>query len=81
MRPVSEAGAPCVVRHGIVGPFDVRDGRGRPLQHTDIGDGIGQVALHKGESALITARGDRPGLAIAPVHPTVDAPRRGVPRV
>ena len=54
---------------------------GAPLQHTDIGDDIGQVALHNGESALITARGDRPDLAIAPVHPTVDAPRRGVPRV
>ncbi|MFF7069698.1 hypothetical protein [Streptomyces pseudovenezuelae] len=78
---MSEAGAPCVVRHGIVGPFDVRDGRGRSLQHTDIGDGIGQVALHKGESALITARSDRPDLAIAPGHPTEDAPRLGVPRV
>lgn len=79
VRLLSEAGAPCVVRHGIAGPVDVRDGRGRPLPHIDVGDGAVQVALRKGESALITARGDRPDLTVAPVRPNEDAPRWGCP--
>ena len=81
VRLVSEAGAPCVVRHGIAGPVDVRDGRGRPLHHVDVGDGVVQVALRKGESVLITARGDRPDLTVAPVRPNEDVPRWGLPRV
>jgi hypothetical protein len=81
VRLVSEAGAPCVVQHGIAGPVDVRDGRGRPLPHADVGDGAVQVALRKGESALITAKGDRPDLTVAPVRPNEDAPRWGLPRI
>lgn len=81
VRLVSEAGAPCVVRHGIAGPVDIRDGRGRSLPHTDVGDGAVRVALRKGESALITAKGDRPDLTVAPVHPNEEAPRWGLPRI
>ncbi|NEB04070.1 Tat pathway signal sequence domain protein [Streptomyces sp. SID13726] len=81
VRLVSEAGAPCVVRHGIAGPVEVRDGRGRPLHHRDAGDGAVQVTLRKGESALITARGDRPDLTVGPVRPNAEAPRWGLPRV
>ena len=81
VRLVSEAGAPCVVRHGIAGPVDIRDGRGRPLHHTDVGDGAVQIALRKGESVLITAKGDRPDLTVAPVRPNEDAPRWGLPRI
>ncbi|WP_159058782.1 hypothetical protein [Streptomyces caeruleatus] len=32
-----------------------------------------------GNSALITARGDRPDLTIAPVRPNEEAPRWGLP--
>jgi len=39
VRLVSEAGAPCVVRHGIAGAVDARDGRGSPLRYEDAGDG------------------------------------------
>lgn len=60
VRLVSEAGAPCVVRHGIAGPIEVRDGHGRPLRHEDAGDGAVRIALRKGESALVTARGTGP---------------------
>ncbi|MFC9914747.1 glycoside hydrolase family 95-like protein [Streptomyces sp. NPDC127197] len=79
VRLVSEAGAPCVVRYGIAGSIDVRDGRGRPLRYSDAGDGAIRLALRKGESALITARGDRPDLTVAPVRPNEDAPRWGLP--
>ncbi|MEU9171646.1 Tat pathway signal sequence domain protein [Streptomyces sp. NPDC048420] len=79
VRLTSEAGAPCVVRHGIAGPIEVRDGRGRPLRHADAGDGTVRIALRKGESALVTARGDRPDLSIAPVRPDEEAPRWGLP--
>lgn len=79
VRLVSEAGAPCIVRHGIAAPIEVRDGRGRLLRYSDAGDGAIQVALRKGESALITAKGDRPDLTVAPVRPNGDAPRWGLP--
>ncbi|MFH9070460.1 glycosyl hydrolase family 95 catalytic domain-containing protein [Streptomyces alboflavus] len=79
VRLVSEAGAPCVVRHGIAGPVEVRDARGRPLPHEDAGGGALRITLGKGDSALITARGDRPDLRIRPVKPGADAPRWGLP--
>ncbi|MFB6636754.1 glycoside hydrolase family 95-like protein [Streptomyces chartreusis] len=78
VRLTSEAGAPCVVRHGIAGPVEVRDGRGRPLRYSDAGDAAIRIALPKGNSALITARGDRPDLTIAPVRPNGEAPRWGL---
>ncbi|MFI1356517.1 glycosyl hydrolase family 95 catalytic domain-containing protein [Streptomyces sp. NPDC020898] len=80
VRLVSEAGAPCAVRHGIAGPVDVRDERGRRLRYRDLGEGTVQLALRKGESAIVTARGERPDLTIAPVRPNAEAPRWGLPR-
>ncbi|WP_405534804.1 Tat pathway signal sequence domain protein [Streptomyces sp. NBC_00075] len=79
VRLVSEAGAPCVVRHGIAGRIDVRDERGRTLRYRDLGEGTIQLALWKGESATVTGRGDRPDLTIAPVRPNTQAPRWGLP--
>ncbi|HSX99683.1 MAG TPA: Tat pathway signal sequence domain protein [Streptomyces sp.] len=79
VRLTGEAGAPCRIRHGIAGPIDVRDGRGRPLRYSAAGDGVIQVPLRKGDSVLITARGDRPDLAVRPVRPNADAPRWGLP--
>ncbi|MDX3759714.1 glycosyl hydrolase family 95 catalytic domain-containing protein [Streptomyces sp. AK02-04a] len=79
VRLVSEAGAPCVVRHGIGGAIDVRDGRGRQLRYETVGEGTIQVTLRRGESALITAKGDRPDLTVTPVRPNADAPRWGLP--
>ncbi|MFH8489530.1 glycoside hydrolase family 95-like protein [Streptomyces longisporoflavus] len=79
VRLVSEAGAPCVVRHGIAGAIEVRDGRGRPLPYEDAGEGVVRIGLGRGESALITAEGDRPDLRIAPVEPKAGAPRWGLP--
>ncbi|WP_428951545.1 glycosyl hydrolase family 95 catalytic domain-containing protein [Streptomyces sp. cg35] len=79
VRLVSEAGAPCVVRHGIAGAIEVRDGRGRRLSYEDAGDGAIRIGLRKGESALVTAEGDRPDLRIAPVPANAQAPRWGLP--
>ncbi|MGW2226868.1 glycoside hydrolase family 95-like protein [Streptomyces formicae] len=79
VRLVSEAGAPCVVRHGIQGPIDVRDARGRPLRYEEAGDGTIEVALRRGGSALITTEGERPDLRITPVEPNGPAPRWGMP--
>jgi hypothetical protein len=81
VRLASEAGAPCVVRHGIAGPIEVRDERGRPLRHEDAGDGTVRILLRKGEAAIVTPRGDRPDLTVAPVRPNGDAPRWGLPRI
>ncbi|MFE6754010.1 glycoside hydrolase family 95-like protein [Streptomyces sp. NPDC057684] len=79
VRLVSEAGAPCVVRHGIAGAVDVRDGRGRPLRHEDAGDGAIRITLRKGDSALVTAQGDRPDLGVGPVTANAPAARWGLP--
>ncbi|WP_351222314.1 Tat pathway signal sequence domain protein [Streptomyces sp. NPDC002133] len=79
VRLVSEAGAPCVVRHGIAGAVDVRDGRGRPLRYEELGDETVRIPLDRGDSALITARGDRPDLTVRPVTPNEPAAPWGLP--
>ncbi|WP_329168216.1 Tat pathway signal sequence domain protein [Streptomyces sp. NBC_01267] len=79
VRVTSEAGAPCAVRHGIAGRIDVHDSHGRPLRYEDLGDGTVRIPLRKGESALITAAGDRPDLTIRPVTPNEPAAHWGLP--
>ncbi|WP_405675353.1 Tat pathway signal sequence domain protein [Streptomyces sp. NBC_01511] len=79
VRIASEAGAPCVVRHGIEGPVDVRDRRGRPLAYEESADGTVRIDLREGDAALITAAGDRPDLRIRPVEPNAPAARWGLP--
>ncbi|MCX5309922.1 glycoside hydrolase family 95-like protein [Streptomyces sp. NBC_00154] len=79
VRVTSEAGAPCVVRHGIDGPIEIRDRHGRPLGYEEVADGTVRIGLRQGDSALITAEGDRPALTIRPVAPNAAAPRWGLP--
>ncbi|MFG2627464.1 glycosyl hydrolase family 95 catalytic domain-containing protein [Streptomyces sp. NPDC048473] len=79
VRLTSEAGAPCVVRHGIEGRIEVRDRHGRPLSHEELADGAVRIRLRKGDSALITAEGDRPDLTVRPVTANEPAPRWGLP--
>lgn len=79
VRLTSEAGAMCVVRHGIVGAIEVRDGRGRPMRYEQTGEGEIRIPLRKGEAALITAAGDAPDLTIRPVTPNEPALRWGLP--
>ncbi|MET9551710.1 hypothetical protein [Streptomyces sp. NPDC006645] len=55
--------------HGIEGPVDVRDRWGRPLGYEEEADGAVRISLGKGDSALITAAGDRPVPRIGPNAP------------
>ncbi|MFE4335060.1 glycoside hydrolase family 95-like protein [Streptomyces sp. NPDC056831] len=79
VRVTSEAGAPCVVRHGIEGAIEIRDRHGRPLGYEELADGAVRIRLRKGGSALITAKGDRPDLTVRPVTANEPAPRWGLP--
>ncbi|MER8069326.1 glycoside hydrolase family 95-like protein [Streptomyces sp. NPDC094034] len=79
VRLSSEAGARCVVRHGIAGAIEVRDSRGRRTGYEQTGEGEIRIPLRKGESALITAAGDAPDLTVRPVTPNEPAPRWGLP--
>ncbi|MGW8885162.1 glycosyl hydrolase family 95 catalytic domain-containing protein [Streptomyces sp. NPDC055749] len=79
VRLTSEAGAPCLVHHGIEGPVEIRDRSGHPLPYEETASATVRITLAKGESALITAAGDRPDLTIRPVPATAEAPRWGLP--
>lgn len=46
---------------------------------TEAGSAALPVTLHEGESALITAKDDRPDLSVMPVCPNGDAPRPSTP--
>lgn len=79
VRLRSEAGAPCVVRHSLPGPVEVRDARGRPLAYEEAGEGTVRVALRAGEEAVLTVRGERPDTRVGPVRPNAEAPKWGLP--
>ncbi|EXU64777.1 hypothetical protein Z951_28930 [Streptomyces sp. PRh5] len=79
VRLRSEAGAPCVVRHSLDGPIEVRDARGRRLPYETVGAGTIRIALARGQEAIITVRGDRPDLTVRPVEAGEPAPRWGLP--
>ncbi|WP_406425282.1 Tat pathway signal sequence domain protein [Streptomyces sp. NBC_00873] len=79
VRLTSKAGAPCVVRHGIEGDIEIRDRSGHPLRYEEVAEGTVRIELRSGESAVITAAGDRPDLTIRPVIANEDAPRWGLP--
>ncbi|WP_369173340.1 hypothetical protein AB5J49_37740 [Streptomyces sp. R28] len=64
---------------GATGAIHPPRSPGRPLRYSDAGDGAIRIALRKRDSALITARDDRPDLTIAPVRPNEDAPHWGLP--
>lgn len=61
------------------GPIEIRDRHGRPVKYEEVADGTVRIGLRKGDSALITAEGDRPDLTIRPVAPNAAAPRWGMP--
>ncbi|MFE2182909.1 glycoside hydrolase family 95-like protein [Streptomyces sp. NPDC059455] len=79
VRLRSEAGAPCVVRHSLDGPIEVRDGRGRRLPYETVGTGTIRIALTRGQEAIITARGDPPGQEGPPADAGGPATPRGRP--
>ncbi len=89
VRLVSEAGAPCVVRHGIAGAVDVRDGRGQaaPLRGRGRrGDpdhpAQGRLGARHGEGRpprpeRRAGHGERAGGALGTARLTPDAYPRG----
>ncbi|MFD8455360.1 glycosyl hydrolase family 95 catalytic domain-containing protein [Streptomyces antimycoticus] len=79
IRVHSEAGAPLVLHHGIPGPIDVRDTRGRPLRYRRTGPGRIEIPLARDATALITPRGHRPDPAPRDVPAVGDAKPWGLP--
>lgn len=76
IRVRSEAGEPLRLRHGIAGPFEVRDERGRPLPYR--GTDTIEIPLRKGATAVVARRGVRPSQA-RDVAANGSAPAWGLP--
>ncbi|MEV6103475.1 glycoside hydrolase family 95-like protein [Streptomyces sp. NPDC051940] len=75
----SEAGEPLLLQHGIDGEIEVRDeADGSPVPFRQEGAGTIAVALRKGQTAVVTRRGERPDLRPRQV-PGSDAPPWGLP--
>ena len=79
LRLRSEAGAPCVVRHGIPGQVVVRDAKGRPLPSKELDATTIQIDLPKGGEAVLHRAGDRPDFAVAPVKSNGPSAPWGLP--
>lgn len=79
VRVFSEAGARCVLRTGIDGPVDVRDGAGRPLEWVSLDNGDLHIELSRGQEAWVYPRGTRPTPVVRPVTPNAPAERWGLP--
>ncbi|GAA3436161.1 glycosyl hydrolase family 95 catalytic domain-containing protein [Kutzneria kofuensis] len=75
----SEAGAPCVIRHGIPGQVTVRDAHGRPLRTKELDATTIQIDLPRGGEAVLYRSGDRPDFTVAPVTPNGPAAPWGLP--
>ncbi|MFC0544144.1 glycosyl hydrolase family 95 catalytic domain-containing protein [Kutzneria chonburiensis] len=79
VRVRSEAGAPCVVRHGIPGQIKVLDGHGRPLRTKELDATTIQIDLPRGGEAVLYRSGDRPDFTVAPVTPNGPSAPWGLP--
>ncbi|WP_419993675.1 glycosyl hydrolase family 95 catalytic domain-containing protein [Streptomyces boninensis] len=80
VRLRSEAGAPCVVRHGVRGAVEVRDEGGEPVPYEEMTAGTLRIELGKGEVAVIHPKGAEPDFTVAPVRPNAPAKRWGLPK-
>lgn len=74
-----EAGAHCVVRHGIPGQVTVRDRHGRPLRTRELDATTIQIGLPRGGEAVLHRAGDRPHFTVAPVEPNGPTAPWGLP--
>ncbi|MFI6292583.1 glycosyl hydrolase family 95 catalytic domain-containing protein [Nonomuraea sp. NPDC050790] len=75
VRVKSLAGQPCTVRHGIQGRVHVLGARSK-----DLGGGVMELTLRKGQEALIFAAGTR-DFTVAPVKITTPGEPWGLPPV
>ncbi|MBP2473442.1 hypothetical protein JOF53_002314 [Crossiella equi] len=60
VRVHSEAGEPLVLEHGVAGDIEVRSARGGRLPWRPVGPNRIEIALGRGETAVVTPRGRRP---------------------
>jgi hypothetical protein len=74
----SEAGAPLVLDHGIIGDIDVRDSRGRRLDYKRQGSAI-EIPLRRGQTAVVARRGTRPDVSPRDVTANGSSSRWGLP--
>jgi hypothetical protein len=74
VRVRSEAGASCRLKPGIAGPLEVRGARWR-----DLGGGVIEIFLRRGQEALVHKAGTHPDLTIAPVAVTTPGKPWGLP--
>ncbi|MFI0449860.1 glycosyl hydrolase family 95 catalytic domain-containing protein [Actinomadura sp. 6N118] len=79
VRVLSLAGETCRLRHGLPGRPAVRGTRGRPPAWRDLGGGVIEIDLARGQEAIVHVRGTDPDLVIAPVRITTKAPPWGLP--
>jgi alpha-L-fucosidase 2 len=67
VRVRSLAGEPCRLAPGLPGPYDVWSPHGGTPPAHDLGDGTLRLDLRAGDEVIVTTRGTRPDLTIAPV--------------
>jgi alpha-L-fucosidase 2 len=67
VRVKSLAGEPCRLAPGLPAPYDVRSTRGGKVRFRDRGDGTLDLDLRTGDDVIVTTRGTKPPLTIAPV--------------
>jgi alpha-L-fucosidase 2 len=79
LKVTSEAGAPCVLRPGILGELQVKDSWGRDLNWREQAGGTIEVDLPRGGEATIYRKGDQPDFEVAPVAPAGPTSPWGLP--
>ncbi|MEV4315726.1 glycoside hydrolase family 95-like protein [Actinocrispum sp. NPDC049592] len=79
VKLTSEAGQPCRVKHGIAGDITVSTPDGTPIAWHSTGDGVIQIDLVKGATAVVYPKGALPDLTVAPVPITVPGKQWGLP--
>ena len=67
VRVRSLAGEPCRLAPGLPGPYDVHSTHGGKVGFHDRGDGTLDLELRTGDEVIVTTRGTKPPLTIAPV--------------
>jgi alpha-L-fucosidase 2 len=75
----SQAGQPCQVKHGIAGEISVSAPDGTPVTWRALANGVIQIDLAKGASAVVYPKGPLPDLTVTPVPITIPGKQWGLP--
>jgi alpha-L-fucosidase 2 len=79
VKVTSQAGEPCVVKHGIAGEIAVSAPNGTPLTWRTTAPGVIEIDLAKGATAVVHPKGPVPDLTVAPVPITIPGRPWGLP--